>query len=136
MTRQSEPRVGTGAAILQDGQILLLQRVRPPEAGCWGLPGGKVDLFETVAQAVIREVREELGIGIDARDLLCVVDQIDRAGGEHWIAPVYLVREFDGQPAIQEPEKHSGLAWFALDDLPTPLTESTRQAIAALQARR
>ena len=135
IAQQTEPRVGGGAAIVVDGRILLLRRLRPPEAGCWGLPGGKVDLFETVAGAVTREVREELGIGIDARDLLCVVDQIDRAGGEHWVAPVYLVRDFDGRPALQEPEKHSGLDWFGLDDLPTPLTESTRQAVAALKAR-
>lgn len=135
MIQQTEPRVGTGAAIVADGRILLVQRVRPPEAGCWGLPGGKVDLFETVRAGVIREVREELGIEILEPQLLCVVDQIDAAAGEHWVAPTWLVTAFAGEPALQEPEKHSGLDWFALDALPKALTEATRQAVAALKAR-
>lgn len=129
------PRVGCGAAILCDGQLLLVLRRRPPEAGHWGLPGGKVDPFERVAEAVAREVREELGIGIVSPELLCVVDQIDRAAGEHWVAPVYLVRDYDGKPAIREPEALGAVGWFALDALPEPLTEATRQALAALRKR-
>jgi ADP-ribose pyrophosphatase YjhB (NUDIX family) len=46
------PRLGCGAAILRAGRLLLVQRRRPPEAGHWGLPGGKVDWLETVPAAV------------------------------------------------------------------------------------
>ncbi len=41
-----EPRLGCGAAIIQDGEVLLIQRRCEPEAGHWGLPGGKVDWLE------------------------------------------------------------------------------------------
>ena len=58
------PRVGCGAAIVRNGRILLVRRKRMPEADHWGLPGGKVDPFETVPAAVVREVREELGIEV------------------------------------------------------------------------
>lgn len=122
------PRVGCGAAILRDGKLLLIRRAKAPEAGCWGLPGGKVDPFETVRNAVRREVLEELGIEIVGERLLCVVDQIDEAQGDHWVAPVFLAREFKGEPALLEPEKHTGLGWFALDDLPRPLTISAETA--------
>lgn len=128
------PRVGCGAAILKDGRLLLAKRRRPPEAGCWGLLGGKVDPFERVEDAVAREIAEEIGIRIDPKRLLCVVNQIDEAAGEHWVAPVFLIEQFDGEPRLMEPEALSDLTWFALDDLPTPLTDATRQAVAALKA--
>ncbi|MFV0623026.1 NUDIX domain-containing protein [Sphingomonas sp. ac-8] len=131
----SAPRAGCGAAVVVDGRMLLVQRNRAPEPGHWGLPGGKIDLFETAAAATEREVMEELGIAIVADTLLCFVDQIDRDAGSHWVAPVFLVRDFQGTPVNREPEKHAAVAWFALDALPQALTTPTRVALAALRAR-
>ncbi|AQR74155.1 NUDIX domain-containing protein [Sphingomonas sp. LM7] len=132
---QNEPRVGCGAAIIADGRILLVQRRTMPEAGSWGLAGGKIDLFETALDATVREVREELGIDIEAPELLCFTDQIDRANAIHWVAPVYLVERFEGTPRNVEPEKHAAVEWFALDALPAPLTSATVQALAAWRRR-
>lgn len=132
----AQPRLGCGAAIVQDGRLLLVRRLRAPEAGCWGLPGGKVDWLEPVEQAVRREIEEELAIRLTALALLCVVDQIDAQHGEHWLAPVYLAETFEGQVRNVEPEKHSDVAWFALDSLPEPLTVATRRALSALSERR
>jgi 8-oxo-dGTP diphosphatase len=129
----TEPRLGCGAAIVVDGRILLVRRLNNPEAGCWGLPGGKVDLYEAVVSAVEREIREELGIDIKPDRLLCLVDQIDRSKGEHWFAPVFLVTGFTGEPRIVEPDKHDGLAWFPLDAMPDALTRSTIEALRALR---
>lgn len=132
----SEPRVGCGAAIVDDdGRLLLIRRRTEPEAGCWGLPGGKIDLFETSPEAARREVKEELGIDIDPVRLLCVVDHIDAAAGIHWVAPVYLIADFRGTPRNVEPDKHDAFDWFALDALPAPLTTPTRFALEALRAR-
>jgi ADP-ribose pyrophosphatase YjhB (NUDIX family) len=129
------PRVGCGAVIFEDGRILLVRRRRAPEAGHWGLPGGKVDPFESVAEATTREIREELGIIIEPVDLLCVVDQIDRAEGQHWVAPVFRIDQYEGTPVIMEPGALSDLGWFDLDDLPTALTEATKQAVAAMKRK-
>lgn len=134
MTNQIEPRVGCGAAIVVDGAILLLRRLTEPEAGCWGLAGGKIDLFETAIEAMRREVAEELGIVVEAAELLCFVDQIDRAAGTHWVAPVYRVLRFTGTPRNVEPAKHEGPVWYLLDALPERLTTPTRAAVAALAA--
>ncbi|RLP74492.1 NUDIX domain-containing protein [Mycetocola tolaasinivorans] len=131
----TEPRVGCGAAILRDGRLLLIRRLREPEAGAWGLPGGKVDLGETVPAAIAREIAEEIDIALAGTTLLCVVDQIDAEAGTHWIAPVHLATAFTGTPRLVEPHKHDGLDWFPLDALPTPLTVATVQAVAALNAR-
>jgi ADP-ribose pyrophosphatase YjhB (NUDIX family) len=126
------PRVGCGAAVVRDGALLLVQRLTEPEAGCWGLPGGKVDPFEPLGQAVRREIQEELGIVIADASLLCVVELIDRAGDEHWVAPVYRVAQFSGEPENREPDKHARLGWFMLDELPDALTVAARHAAAAL----
>jgi len=128
-----EPRVGCGAAIVTDGRLLLIRRARPPEAGTWSLPGGKVDLWEPVEAAVRREVAEEVGLVLGEMRLLQVADLM--ADGQHWVAPTYLAERFEGEPRILEPEKHSGLGWFDLGALPTPLSQVVSLAVAALKAR-
>lgn len=130
-----EPRVGCGAAIVQNGKILLMRRLKAPEAGCWGIAGGKVDLFETTAEAARREIAEELGVEIAADQLLCLVDQIDREAGDHWLSAVYLAERFAGDPRILEPHKHESLDWFDLTAPPAPLTAAASAAIRALRAR-
>ena len=129
---EREPRLGCGAAILIDRRLLLLQRRHAPEPLHWGLPGGKVEWLEPVTAAVAREVEEELGIAIRPERLLCLCDQIDAEAGTHWLAPVYLVDRFEGEPRLMEPHKHAAFGWFPLDALPKPLTAATRLALGAL----
>lgn len=128
-----EPRVGCGAAILQEGKLLLIQRKSEPEAGHWGFPGGKVDWLEPLPDAVLREVREELGIELVAPQLLTAVDQIDAEAPAHWVALAYRAEEFTGEPTLMEPEKHHDFGWFDLNDLPEKLTAATRMALPHLQ---
>lgn len=131
-TSASAPRVGVGALITDDeGRLLLVRRRRAPEAGHWGLPGGKVDFGERVAETCAREVREELGVGISVGELVCVVDQIDEVQGTHWVAPVFRARIVEGEPSNWEPEALSDIGWFRPDDLPAPLTVATLRAIGA-----
>lgn len=126
------PRVGCGAVIQNGDAVLLVKRRREPEAGCWGLPGGKVDPYETVLDAVRREIVEELGVAVKGLRLLCVVDQIDRSNASHWIAPVYLVDTYDGEPAILEDDVLADMGWFSPGNMPAALTEATRQALQAM----
>lgn len=130
---QNAPRVGCGVAILRDGKLLLIRRGRAPEAGCWSLPGGKVDPGEPTETTARREILEELGLTLGRLDLLCVVDLI--LPDQHWVSPTYLARSFDGEPTLREPEKHTGLGWFPLDALPEPLASSAVAARAALRGR-
>ena len=113
-----EPRVGCGAVMIRDGKILLMRRLKAPEAGCWGIAGGKVDLYETAAEAARREIAEELGVEIAADQLLCLVDQIDRETGEHWLSPVYLAEAFEGNRASWS--RTSTKAWPGSTSTPRP----------------
>jgi len=58
------PVVAVGAVAVVDGALLLVRRARPPEAGSWSVPGGRVDAGETVRGAVVREVLEETGLTV------------------------------------------------------------------------
>jgi 8-oxo-dGTP diphosphatase len=70
------PIAGVGVVVLKGDKVLLVRRGKEPGRGRWGLPGGAVELGETVAQAAEREVDEECGIEIEIRDVIEVIDRI------------------------------------------------------------
>jgi 8-oxo-dGTP diphosphatase len=70
------PIAGVGVVVLKGDKVLLVRRGKEPDRGRWGLPGGAVELGETVAQAAEREVDEECGIEIEIRDVIEVIDRI------------------------------------------------------------
>lgn len=120
-----KPEAGCGAAIRDaDGRLLLIQRLREPEAGAWGLPGGKIDFGEPAMETARREIAEELGIEIEILRLACIAETINKGDGRHWVAPVYDARIVSGAPVLLEPEKHGGWGWFALGAMPAPLTSA------------
>jgi mutator protein MutT len=69
-----------GAVVLHTGRVLLVRRGAAPSAGRWTLPGGLVELGETTAEAVCRELQEECGIDIRVVDVAGVVDRIVHDG--------------------------------------------------------
>src|ERR1700687_853171 len=64
-TYPTRPYLAVSAAIFRDGRVLIVRRARPPALGLYTLPGGGVELGETLAEAVIREVREETGLDVE-----------------------------------------------------------------------
>jgi ADP-ribose pyrophosphatase YjhB (NUDIX family) len=70
------PIAGVGLVVVKGDKVLLVKRGKEPGRGRWGLPGGAVELGETVAQAAEREVDEECGIKIEIRDVIEVIDRI------------------------------------------------------------
>jgi ADP-ribose pyrophosphatase YjhB (NUDIX family) len=88
------PRVGVGAVVFHQGRVLLVRRGGRPALGKWSLPGGLVELGETTAEAVRREIREECGIDIRVIGVAGVVDRVTRdAAGlvrYHYVLVDYL----------------------------------------------
>jgi 8-oxo-dGTP diphosphatase len=113
------------------GEVLMLLRRRPPEAGSWEKPGGKVEPGETVESALKREFLEETGLEVEVVKLLNVVDQIRE--GQHWVAIDYMVKKVSGKLENREPEKIEKLGWFKLDALPGNLGGPMRSTAELLR---
>jgi mutator protein MutT len=71
-----QPVVGVGAVIIQNGKILLEKRKSEPGRGKWSIPGGLVELGESISQTVVREVAEETGLEVCEPELIDVVDNV------------------------------------------------------------
>lgn len=122
--------VGVGAVILRGGKILLLLRKKAPEAGCWTIPGGKVEFGETLEEAILREVKEEINAEGKIVAHLGVTNHILKEEGIHFVAPRFLV-ELLGEPQNMEPQKHEAMEWFSIDHLPDNVTITTQKALSA-----
>jgi 8-oxo-dGTP diphosphatase len=93
------PIVGVGGVILNDGKILLEKRKNEPGRGKWTIPGGLVELGETLERAVVREVEEETSLECvkgDVPHLIDVIDNIDIDEEDrvkyHFVIVDYMVR--------------------------------------------
>jgi len=96
------PIVGVGAVIILDGRVLLAKRGAEPGYGTWSLPGGMVELGETLRDAVTREVREETGLEVEPGPVVEVLDRIilDACGKPiyHYVLVDFLCTTVDGTP--------------------------------------
>ncbi|MFQ6052633.1 MAG: NUDIX hydrolase [Candidatus Bathyarchaeia archaeon] len=107
------------AVVFGDASVLLVKRGNEPSQGMWGLPGGVVELGETVEEAVVREVREETGLEVRPVRLLAVFDSIVRDGEGrvrfHYVLCEHLCEVVGG--ALQASSDALGARWVPLSSL-------------------
>ncbi|MCA8297044.1 ADP-ribose pyrophosphatase [Burkholderia aenigmatica] len=111
--------------VLREHDVLMVRRANPPDAGCWGFPGGKIEAGETVTRAAVREIAEETAIDVEALDVFTALDAFDHDanGGlrQHYVLVAVLCQWLRGMPVAGDDALEA--RWFDLaeldrDDLP------------------
>ena len=95
----SAPIIGVGAVVVHEGRVLLIRRGKEPMKGRWTLPGGALELGETLAEGTVREVQEETGLIVEPVELVELIDRIHRDGDQvqyHYAIADYLCRVTGG----------------------------------------
>ncbi|AEA47753.1 NUDIX hydrolase [Archaeoglobus veneficus] len=82
MAEVCKPAVGVGAVIVENGKILLVKRANEPNRLKWSIPGGCVNVGESLAEALKKEIKEECGLEIEVGDVACVSEEVFRDGDE------------------------------------------------------
>jgi mutator protein MutT len=129
------PVVGVGGVVVRDGRALLVRRGKEPLYGRWTVPGGTVELGETLEEAVVREMEEETGLRVEPVALLTVFDRIERDGGRvvhHFVIVDYLCRWLSGEARAASDALE--VAWvseaeLAAHDVPSKAREVVREAL-------
>ncbi len=117
----AQPVVGVGAVIVDDGRVLLIKRGHAPLKGEWSLPGGAVELGESLEQALVREVREETGLEVVVGPVVEIFERIQRNAGNrveyHFVVVDYVCRPCGGH--LAHASDADDACWVTIDELPT-----------------
>lgn len=132
------PVIGVGGVLIHEGKALLIRRGKEPLCGRWVVPGGTVEVGETLEEALVREMKEETGLTIEPLGLLTVFDRIHREPERvvyHYVIVDYLCRFVAGEARAGSDAE--ALAWARPDeldayDLPEKALEVVRDAFARL----
>ena len=119
-TFPAQPIVSVGAVVFDGARVLLVRRGQPPLMGTWSLPGGVVELGETLGEALVREVLEETGIEVEVGPVLEVLDRVERTADfrveYHYVIIDYLCRARAG--TAMHGSDAEDVCWAAIEDLP------------------
>ncbi len=137
-TYPTRPFLAVSAAIFRDGRVLIVRRARPPAHGLYTLPGGGVELGETLEEAVIREVREETALAIVPVELVGCRQAIarDSAGlvERHFVILPFAARWTGGEVSLNE--ELAEAQWLLPSELSgLKTTEGLAQIVAAAAER-
>ncbi len=109
------PLLAVDALIIYEGKIVLIKRKNPPYQGHFALPGGFVEIGETVEAAVVREAKEETGLDIEILKLLGVYSEPSRDPRGHVVSICYLAR---GSGTLKPDSDAIDLRLFDLNEIP------------------
>jgi 8-oxo-dGTP diphosphatase len=115
----SAPKAAVGAVVIEKGRVLLVKRKYPPKKGNWSIPGGSVNLGESLQAAAEREILEETGLIIEAKEPVYTFDLIERdSKGKilfHYVVVDLLAEYVSGD--LHPADDVSDARWFGPDEI-------------------
>lgn len=108
-------QLGVGAVAVRAGQILLIQRGRPPYPGKWSIPGGKLLFGETISQAIVREMKEETCLDVEVGAYAGMIESIHDEGEWHYVIVDHFVDIVGGD--LRPSDDAADARWFPLNDV-------------------
>jgi ADP-ribose pyrophosphatase YjhB (NUDIX family) len=112
------PIVGVGGVVVQNGRVVLVRRAKAPRMGEWSIPGGMLELGETLRDGVAREIEEETGLRVKSEEVLDVFDSIvtDAEGKTqyHYVLVDYLCSVTGGE--LRAASDVSEARWATLEE--------------------
>jgi len=126
------PQVAVGAVVIRDNKVLLVKRKQPPGKGLWAIPGGRVELGETLKEAAEREVREETRVAIRPRHHVYTFEVIERdhAGRIrfHYVIVDLIADYVGGEPNPGDDACEA--RWVTLEELKNlPASRTTKEVL-------
>jgi len=130
------PRIAIGGVVFKDGGVLLVRRGKPPALGEWAVPGGSVELGETLKQAVEREIREEAGISVRAGEICYTFEAVKRDDDGrvqfHYVIIDLMAEYLSGEPVPASDATEA--AWLTPGDLADrPVNATTIELLRKLE---
>jgi ADP-ribose pyrophosphatase len=126
------PRVGVGALVIHEGKVLLIKRGVAPNEGLWAVPGGSLELGESLKQCAERETLEETGLVVRAETPIYVFDYVERdPAGEirfHFVIIDLKATYISGNPVGQDDALEA--RWVGKEDIDAlPVGENTLKVL-------
>jgi len=128
----SAPKAAVGAVVIEKGRVLLVKRKYLPQKGKWAIPGGAVNLGESLQAAAEREIREETGLTIEVKEPIHTFDLIERnSRGKilfHYVIVDLLAEYVSGD--IHPADDVSDARWFEPDEIEgLDISENTKKLL-------
>ena len=129
----SVPKIGVGGLVVDKGKLLLIRRAYEPSSGLWSIPGGLLEVGESLEEAVVREIEEETGIKVEVKELLDVLNFVikDEAGKVkyHYVLIDFLAKPVGGE--LRPSRETLDVRWVSLKDIEKySLTRTARRLIS------
>lgn len=119
MTEEKQrPKIGVNVFVIRNEKILMGKRIGKVGYGTWCLPGGHLEMGESLAFCAKRELFEETGIKAENVEFLHLINGARNDDRSHYVHINFLAKNWEGEPKVTEPDKFETWEWFDINKLP------------------